>query len=228
MGRGGTKYGNNVISGHLMSGVKIVVVVVVVIIVTTAVVVVLVVITLAVVVVVILTVVVIAVVAAVVLVVTAVVIVAVVTVTVVVVVVLLIVVEVAARVLLHLIVVLVVIVNNLKSCFYISVYFRYLPVLHFISVLWIVAQYSLRSSAARRKHQAKWLTALATGGRTRVWSMMQNIKASCIKMWVGFLRLKPTWVTGVSLANHRGCTPVFCSRRLHSVYSLCSSEYSKI
>lgn len=128
----------------------------------------------------------------------------------------------------HLIVVLVVIVINLKSCLYISVYFRYLPVLHFISVPWIDAQYSLRSSAARRKHQAKWLTALATGGRTRVWSMMQNMKASCIKMWAGFLRLKPTWVTGVSLANHRGCTPVFCSRRLHSVYSLCSSEYSKI
>lgn len=69
---------------------------------------------------------------------------------------------------------------------------------------------------------------LNTCSHTRLWSMMQNMNMSCRMMWAGFLRLKVTCVTGVSLSNHRECSPCFCSFRLHSVYSFCTREYSKI
>lgn len=58
--------------------------------------------------------------------------------------------------------------------------------------------------------------------------MMQNMNVSWRTMWAGFLGLKVTCVTGVSLSNHRECSPCFCSFRLHSVYSFRAREYSKI
>lgn len=82
----------------------------------------------------------------------------------------------------------------------------------------------------------KQLSSLVLKGRqvlndcshTRLWSMMQNMNMSCRMMCAGFLGLNMTWVTGVSLSNHRECSPCFCSFRLHSVYSFCTREYSKI
>lgn len=61
---------------------------------------------------------------------------------------------------------------------------------------------------------------------TRVWSMTQNMYISWSKMWAGFLRLKVTLVTGVSLSSHTWWRPFFCNIRLQSVYCFCSIEYS--
>lgn len=89
----------------------------------------------------------------------------------------------------------------------------------------LVKQLSSVVLKALRQHGRQVLN---DGSLTRLWSMMQNMNMSCTMMWAGFLGLKMTWVTGVSLSNHRECSPCFCSFRLHSVYSICTRQYSKI